>query len=143
LDPDFLDRLASLAHRAIARLIEFHVDVNERPIWYIANLRIGPLEVHEAPDGNDLGAGFLDQTHHLAYDLACADQVIHDDAFQAARVEVLPEIVTARVLLGPKDLVCVQRFSNPESHWYSACGGGDNRAIGEGRQHLGYHTQEP
>src|SRR6185503_351736 len=107
LDPNRVNRLASSAHRAIVWFIKTRLDLEKRIVRYLTRIHVGVLEVHEGTDRHHLCSGATNHVNHACYDFARPHDVVHQDALQSVRVQILTKVITTLFLLGPEYLIRV------------------------------------
>src|SRR5262249_53480117 len=114
LHPDLFNRLPGTALWALLMGMELSLDLQQRIVWYIDVLQMRVFKMDKRADCDDRGSGVANQVHHLADYFPGAHYVVYENAIDASRIQILPEIVFAAFLLGPENLIGVQCLSDTE-----------------------------
>src|SRR5262249_9449570 len=91
---------------------------------------------------DDRGSGVANQVHHLADYFPGAHYVVYENAIDASRIQILPEIVFAAFLLGPENLIGVQCLSDTERDRNTSGSRRNYCAVWERRHDLGLRSQQ-
>src|SRR4029453_10479867 len=101
------------------------------------------LEMYQRSNRHYSSSSVSDQVDHLGDPLARSNDIIHQYAVYPLRIHVLTKMITTFVLLGPEDLIGIERLPDTERHRYTSGSGRNNRAIRKCRKHLGFTTKQP